>query len=74
MASGGLKSAKNADAEKFTFLSIKESMDRALLDEIDQLKQSSKDQEEKYAVLLPDLQRENCTLRERLDNFDSAAD
>ena len=35
MASGGLKSAKNADTVKFTFLPIKDSMDKALLDEID---------------------------------------
>ena len=44
MPSGGLKSAKNADSAKFTFVPLNLTMDKALLEEINQLKQANEDQ------------------------------
>ena len=78
MASGGLKSAKNADTaagkQTFTFMPINKSMNQSLLDEIEQLKQANRDMEEKYAELLGELQQDNCELREKLLGMDSVVE
>jgi len=63
MASGGLKSAKNVDnTQKFTFLPIKESIDQALLEEIEHLKQVNSEQEKKYSELLGEVKQDNFEL------------
>ena len=53
---------------------INKSMNQSLLDEIDQLKQANRDQEEKYAELLGELQQDNCELREKLLGMDSVVE
>ena len=77
MASGGLKSSKNADAAgkpSFTFLPVSQSMNQSLLDEITHLKQDNRRQEEKYSELLRGLQSDNCDLRNKLLKMDSVVE
>ena len=51
----GKLSTRNAEAVKFSFQPIKDSMDKALLDEIQQLRQANGEIEAKYARFTNDL-------------------
>ena len=65
----GLKSAKAADATKFTFLPIKDTMDEALLEEITQLKKANDVLVERYEGHNQNLTEENGKLRENITSL-----
>ena len=60
-----LKSAKAADGGKFTFMPIKDSMDKALLQEIEQVKQINETLEDKYSRINASLVKDNDSLRKQ---------
>ena len=69
MGVGGLKSAKAADAVKFTFLPIKDTMDEALLEEITELKKVNEVLVERYEGHNQNLTEENSKLRENITSL-----
>ena len=71
---GGLKSAKAADAVKFSFLPIKDTMDEALLEEITQLKKVNDVLVERYEGHNQNLNEENSKLRENITSLNVVID
>lgn len=53
---------------------IKESLDSALLQEIEQLKLVNQQQEKKYVDIIESYKQDNCELQARLEELDSAVE
>lgn len=73
-STSGKLSTRAAEVAKFTFIMYKDSTDKALEDEIVSLRKANTDMEARYGKFSKDLQAENESLKQAIDQYKQSDD